>query len=82
MVLADCLSQFPSRKQNMPIELHHNIHNRHFASDKLNIVRGAVERDPIHSPVYRLTLNGWPDRIQEVLQIACHFLGTQDELTT
>ena len=66
MVLADHLSKFPSRKENMSIELHQNIHNIHFAPDKMNIVRGAVERDPIHSTVYRLTLNGWPNRIQEV----------------
>ena len=58
MVLADQLSHFPSRKENMPIELHQNIQNIYFISDKLNIVRGAVERDPIHSTIYRLTLNG------------------------
>ena len=57
MVLADHLSRFPSRKENMPIELHQNIHNIYFAPDKLNIVRGAVERDPIHNSIYKLTLN-------------------------
>ena len=46
MVLADHLSQFPSRKEYMPIELHQNIHNVHFEPDRLNIVRGAIERDP------------------------------------
>ena len=81
VVLPDCLSQFPSRKEYMPIELHQKIHNIHFAPDKLNIVRGAVERDPIHSTIYRLTLNGQPDRIQEVLRIVCHFWGTWDKLT-
>ena len=70
MVLADRLSQFPSRKEHMPIELHQNIHNMHFEPERLNIVRGAIERDPIHSTTYRLTLNGWPDRIQEVPRIA------------
>ena len=81
MVLADRLSQFPSRKEYMPIELHQNIHNVHFEPDRLNIVRGAIERDPIHSTIYRLTLNGWLDRVHEVPRIACHFWGTQDELT-
>ena len=81
MVLADHLSRFPSRKENMPIELHQNIYNIHFAPDKLNIVRGAVERDSIHSTVYRLTLNDWPNRIQEVPHIACHLWGTRNELT-
>ena len=81
MVLADCLSQFPSRKEYMPIELHQNIHNIHFTPDKLNIIRGAVERDPIHSTVYRLALNGCHNRIQEVPRIAHHSWGTWDELT-
>ena len=48
---------------------------------KFNIVRGAVRRDPIHSTMYTLTLNGCADRIQEVPHIACHFWGTRDELT-
>ena len=65
----------------MPIELQQNVHHIHFTQDKLNIVRGAVEKDPIHSIMYRLTLNGWSNRTQEVLRIACHFWGTRDELT-
>ena len=77
--MADC--QFPSRKEYMPIELHQNIHNIHFEPDRLNIVREAVERDPIHSTIYRLTLNGWPDRIQKVSRIACHFWVIWDVLT-
>ena len=40
-----------------------------------------MERDPIHSTIYRLTLNDWPYRIQEVPYIACHFWGTRDKLT-
>ena len=44
MVLADCLSCFPSRKENMPIELHQNIQKIYFKPDKLNIVRGGVKR--------------------------------------
>ena len=81
MFLADHLSRFPSRKENVPIELHQNIQNIHFAPDKLNIVRGAMERDPICSTVYRLTLNVWPNSSLEVPHIACHFWGTRDELT-
>ena len=65
----------------MPIELHQNIHNVHFEPDRLNIVRGAIERDPIHRTIYRLTLNCWPDRVHEVPRIAHHFWGTCDELT-
>ena len=80
MFLADCLSQFPSRKENMSIKLHQNIHNIYFTPDKLKH-RGVVERKPIHSTIYMLTLNGWSKRIQEVPSIACHFWGTRDELT-
>ena len=61
----------------MLIELNQNMHNIH--SEKLN--RGAVERDPIHSSVYKLTLNGWPERVKEVPHITCYFWGTRDELT-
>ena len=64
MVLADCLNHFPSRKENMPIELNQNTQSIYFTPDKLNIVRGAVERGPVCSTIYRLTLNGWPERIQ------------------
>ena len=77
MVLVDCLSQFPSRKENMPIQLHQNMYNIYFTPDKLNIVRGVVERDPIHRTIYRLTLNGWPKRIQEVPPHSTPLLGHQ-----
>ena len=50
----------------------------HFTPDK---VRGAVERDPIHSTIYRLTIHDWPERIPEIPCIACHFWGTRDRLT-
>ena len=68
-------------EKNMWIELQQNIHNIHFTSDILNIIRGAIDRDPIHSTVYQLTLNNWPERVQEVSHITCHFWGTRDELT-
>ena len=37
--------------------------------------------DPIHSAVYRMTLNGWPNRIHDVPCLACHFWSLRDELT-
>ena len=58
MVLADRLSRFPSPHHNLQIPLHQNIHALKFNSDRLHIVKGAIERDPIHSTVYRMTLNG------------------------
>ena len=77
MVLADRLSRFPSRKENTPTELNQNIQHIVFTSDKINITRGSVERDPILSTVYWLTLNHWPDRISEVPRIARQFLGSK-----
>ena len=43
MILADRLSQFPSRKENTPIELHQNIQHLAFTPDKVNIILGAVK---------------------------------------
>ena len=46
-ILANRLSRFPSTKENAPIELHQNIQHIAFTSDKINIIRGSVKRDPI-----------------------------------
>ena len=81
MVLADRLSHFCSCSNNSPIVLNHNIQTINFNYESLKIIRGATERDPIHSTLYRLTLNGWPETIRTVPHIACHFWGTQDLLT-
>ena len=75
IILANRLSRFPSRKENIPIELHQNIQHLAFTSDKINILRGSVETDPILSTVYHLTLNGCPDKVSEVPRIARHFWG-------
>ena len=55
MVLADRLSRFPSPCNNLPIELHQNIHALNFHPDRLLIIKGAIEHDPIHLAVYRMT---------------------------
>ena len=81
MVLADMLSRFPSPKNNLLIELYKNIQTFNFTSDRLNIIRGAAKRDPIHSTVYQRTLNSWLNRIQDVLHLAHHFRGIRDGLT-
>ena len=81
MTLADRLSRFPSNKENTLIELHKNIQHLTFTSDRINIIRGSIERDPILSTVYELTLNGWPERISQVPRIARQFWGTRDELS-
>ena len=59
MVLADRLSRFPSPHKNLPIELHQNIHALNFHPDRLLIIQGTIEHDPMLSAVYRVTLNGW-----------------------
>ena len=81
MILADRLSSFPLNKVNMPIELHQNIQHVTITTDRINIIRGSIERDSILSTVYRLTLNGWPDRISQVPRIARQFWGARDELS-
>ena len=70
-----------SHKNNNLIELQQNIHTINFNSDHLDIIKGATERDPIHSTVCRLTLNGWPEKIRNIPHLACHFWGTRDVLT-
>ena len=52
MTLADRLSRFPSNKENTPIELHQNIPHLTFTSNRINIIRGSIKRDPILSTVY------------------------------
>ena len=81
MVLADRLSRFPSCRNNTPIETQQNIQHVQFNPDCLNIIRGAIERDPVHATVYCLNLNGCPDIIQDVPHVICHFYGTREELT-
>ena len=81
MVLADRLSRFPSPHNNLPIELHQNIHTLNFHSDRMLIIKGAIECDPIHLAVYRVTLNGWPNRVHDVPHLACHFWSLRDKLT-
>ena len=81
MVLGGRLSRFPFHKNNTPIELHQNTQTLNFNHDHLNIIKGAIVRDPVHLTVYRLTLNGWPDKMQDVQHLACHLGGTRDELT-
>ena len=81
MTLADRLNRFPLKKENTLIELHQNIQHLAFTLDRINIIRGSVEQDPILSTVYRLTLNGWPNRISKVPRIARQFWGARDELS-
>ena len=78
MVLADCLSHFPSNTNYLPIPLAQNIQ---LSTADLDIIWGSVECDPVYSTVYHLTLQGWPDWVQDVPCIARHFWGARDELS-
>ena len=69
------------QEKTSPIELHQNIQTLHYNHDCLNLVRGVIEKDPVHATVYRLTLNSWPNRIRDVLHTAHHFWSIRDELT-
>ena len=81
MVLADGLSRFPSPHNNLPIDLQQNIHTLNFHPDRLLIFKGAIVHDPIHSAVYRMALNGWPNRVCDIPHLAHHFLSLRDKLT-
>ena len=70
MVLADCLSCFPSNSNYLPIPLAQNIQHIQLSSADPDIIRGSVECNPVYSTVYHLTLRGWPEHIQEVPHIA------------
>ena len=81
MVLAVSLSRFPSCIENSPIILQNNIHTINFNSEHLNIIKGATERDPINSTLYRLTSNGGPENFRSVPCITRHFWSYCDQLT-
>ena len=70
------LNTFSCAKNNDAIALHHNIQTIHFNSECLNIIRGATESNLVHSKLYRLTLNEWPEKIRTAPCIAHHFWGT------
>ena len=80
MILADRLRHFPSWRENAPIELHQNIQHLTFTPDKINIIRGAVERSYFKYSLL-LTLNGWPSKSSKLPRIARQFWGARDELT-
>ena len=75
MVLEDRLSSLPSRRENLLIELHHNIQHVNFTPNSINITRGATEGDPILHPVYHITLSNCPNHMHKVPAIAHHFWG-------
>ena len=81
MIITDHLSCFPSHQEKLLIELDHNIQDVHLSSEKLNVIWGAGEWDPVHNTLYCLTLNGWLDHIAQVLRTTQHFWGTKDELS-
>ena len=79
MVLADRLSQLPSRRENTSIELHKNLQHFTFTPDEINIIRGAVEQHYKHILSYNPE---WlAERINKVPRIAQQFWGARYELS-
>ena len=81
MVLADCLGQFPSHINSLPIPITQNVQHVQLSNAELDIIQGSVEWDPMYSTIYCLTLRGWPKHRQQVPWIARHFWGAWDELS-
>ena len=69
MLLANCLSRFPSPSNYLPILIAHNVQHVQLSSAELDIIWGSVECNPVHSTVCHLTLRGWPECQQEVPHI-------------
>ena len=80
MILADCLSQFPSAKESFPIPMHQNTQHIQLSTQELDALQGAIECDLVYSTLYQLTLRRWPDCLQLVPRITQHYLGTLDKL--
>ena len=81
MTLADRLKQISIKQREHTNRVTSEYTTSNFTSDRINIIRGSIERDPILSTVYQLTVNGWPDRISQVPRIARQFWGARDELS-
>ena len=58
MVLANCLSHFPSHITSLPISIAHNVQ---LSKAELDIIPGSVECDSVYSTIYHLTLRSWPE---------------------
>ena len=80
MLLADALSQLPSRTNteiwlNLRVDA---ISMSAFTRGHLMKVRAETQRDPILLTVHRLTLNGWPDRCGCVPRVARNYWDFHD----
>ena len=56
MVLANCLSHFPSHSNFFPIPTVQNIQHVQLSNAELDIIQGSMEHDLVYSTVYHLTL--------------------------
>ena len=75
------IKQIPPCKENLPITWYQHIDHIHFSNWWLDIIQGPVERDPIYSTLYRLTINGWPPPFHHVPWIVHHLWIARDELS-
>ena len=83
MLLADALSQLPSRT-NTEIKLDLRvdaISMSAFNRSHLTKIAAETQCDPILSTVHRLTLNGWPEVQHHVPNVARLYWDFRDELS-
>ena len=73
--------KIPFTMQQLTYRIASKHSSRKFPSWQIAYYWRSHEHDPIHSAVYRMTLNGWPDRVHDVPHLACHFWSLRDELT-
>ena len=81
MVLANCLSCFPSHINSLPIPIAQNVLHVQLSNAELDIIQGSVEHDLVCSTIYCLILRDCPKCRQQVPQIARHFWGAQDKMS-
>ena len=82
MVLANCLSHFPSYSNYLPIPIAHNIQHVQLSNAELDNIWGLVECDPVYSTIYHITLKWMAQTLnRKFSHIARHFWGARDKLS-
>ena len=81
MILANCLSWFPSAKESLLIHIHQNIQHVQLSTHEHDGVWGVIKHDLVYSTLYQLTLRGWSDNLQLIPRIKWHYWGPWDELS-
>ena len=91
MVLADRLSRFPSRRENVQMAFDHSIDEFcltlridyvAFTDPMIQVIKAELDKDPVLRTVYGLTQHGWPNQIRNCPRVARRFFSFRDELST